>query len=114
MHLIDSLEEVLNLKQNFQKSKVVTGKTSSFAIGPFCTTHSICLKLASGKAVLCGIIAVSILELRTKKLYSRVLKNVFVFRKIGFKDKVVKTFKISSGCHKNLPISQTEGVFENP
>ena len=28
---------------NFQKNKVVTGKTPFFAIGPFCTHHSIWL-----------------------------------------------------------------------
>ena len=34
---------VLKLKQNFQKNKVVAGKIPFFAIGPFCTDHSICL-----------------------------------------------------------------------
>ena len=35
----------LNSKQNFQKNKVVTGKTPFFVIGPFCTHHSICLNI---------------------------------------------------------------------
>ena len=43
VHLIHSLEEVHTLKQNFQKYKVVTGKTPFFVIVPFCTHHSICL-----------------------------------------------------------------------
>ena len=34
---------VPKLKQIFQKNKVVTGKAPFFAIGPFCTHHSICL-----------------------------------------------------------------------
>ena len=29
----------------FKKTKVVTGKTSLFVIGPFCTTRSICLNI---------------------------------------------------------------------
>ena len=33
------------LKQNFQKRKVVTGKTQFFVIGQFCTCHSICLNI---------------------------------------------------------------------
>ena len=40
---IDSLQEVLKLKQNFQKNKVVTGKPPFFLIGPFCSHHFICL-----------------------------------------------------------------------
>ena len=45
VHLITSLEEVDTLKQNFQKSKVVIGKTPSYVPGLFCTSHSICLKI---------------------------------------------------------------------
>ena len=61
VHQINSLEEILKLKQNFQKNKVVTGKTPFFAIGPFCTHHSICLTLASDNiAVLYGNNAFSI------------------------------------------------------
>ena len=79
----------------------------SFVIGLFCTSYylyfslspTFVLTLASGRAVWCGDIALSILVLWTKKWYSRFLKIVFVFQKISFKDKVVKIFKISSGCH---------------
>ena len=35
----------LKLKQNFQKSKVVIGKTPFFVVHPFCTHHSICLNI---------------------------------------------------------------------
>ena len=36
---------VLKLKQNFQKKKVVTGKTPFFVIGPFFTHYFICLNI---------------------------------------------------------------------
>ena len=42
---IDSLQEVLKLKQNFQKYKLVTGKTPVFVIGLFCSHYSICLNI---------------------------------------------------------------------
>ena len=45
VHQINSFEEVLKLKQIFQKDKVVTGKTPRFMIGPFCSRHSICLNI---------------------------------------------------------------------
>ena len=35
--------EVLKLEQVLQKNEVVTGKTPLFVIGPFCSSHSICL-----------------------------------------------------------------------
>ena len=37
--------KVLKLKQNFQKNKVVTGKTPFSVIGPFCSYHYICLNI---------------------------------------------------------------------
>ena len=59
--------------------------------------------------------AFSILVLSTKKGYSSFLKKVFIFQKICFKVKVLKRFKIFDRLsHKNMPISQTEGYFENP
>ena len=42
---LDGLYEVLKLKQNFLKNKVVTSKAWFFVIGPFCTPHSICLNI---------------------------------------------------------------------
>ena len=56
----------------------------------------------------------SILVLSTKKLFSSFLKKVFVFQKIYFNVKVLKTFKISADCHMKTTISQTGGCFENP
>ena len=41
----------------------------------------------------------SILVLSTKKGYSSFLKSVYVFQKIYFKVKVLKSFKIPSDCH---------------
>ena len=40
-----SVQEVLKLKQSFQKNKVVADKTLFFVIGPYCTHHSICLNI---------------------------------------------------------------------
>ena len=94
-YLTNSLEEVRTLKQNFLKNKVVTGQTPSFVIGPFFTSHSICINIGFWQ----GSFALSILVLWTKKRYSSFFRKVFFFKKISFKEKVVKTFKISSGCH---------------
>ena len=49
-------------------------------------------------AVLYGNDALSILLISTKKTYSGFLKKVFVFQEICFKDKILKTFKISADC----------------
>ena len=43
--------------------------------------------------------AFSILVLSSKKRYSSFLKKVFVFQKIFFKVKGLKTFKIFTDCH---------------
>ena len=88
--------DVLKVKQNFQKNKVVTGKTLFFVIDPFCSCHS---TLASDRAVLKGNDVFSILVLSTKKQCSSFLKKVFIFQKICLKVKVLKTFKIFTGCH---------------
>ena len=84
-HQINSLQEVLKQKQNFQKSKVVTGKTPFFVIFPFCAQHFICLNI--GLTVLYGNHAFSILVLLTKKWYFSFLKKVFFFQKICFRVK---------------------------
>ena len=73
-------------------------------------------------AVLYGNGAFSILVFSTKKWCSSFLKKGFVFQKICFKVKVLKTFKFSlivicqslkrRICH--MPISHTEDYFENP
>ena len=101
------------MNQNFQKDKVVTGKTLSFVIGSFCTHHSICLlaSLAAGMVVLYGNDPFSILMLSTKKRYYNFLKKVFVFQKICFNAKVLNTLKISADCHIKHADLSNEGLF---
>ena len=55
------------MKQNFQKNKLVTGKTPFFVIRPFCSHYSIVITMASDMAVLYGNDAYSILVLSSKK-----------------------------------------------
>ena len=43
VYQIKSLYQVLQLKQNFRKYKVVAGKTPFFVIDLFCSLYSICL-----------------------------------------------------------------------
>ena len=67
---------------------------------PTLQLNSICLlNIGFWEAVLCGNIAFSILVLSTKKRYSSLLKQVFVFLKICFKVEILKTFKIFSDYH---------------
>ena len=87
--------KILSLK------KVVTGKPTFFVIDAICTHRSI-LALAFDMAVLYENDAVSILVLSTKKRYSSYLKKIFIFQKICFKVKVLKSFKISRLSHKNM------------
>ena len=51
------------MKRNFQKNKVVTGKTPFFVVGLFCSHHFIALILDYDMAVLYGNDAFSILVL---------------------------------------------------
>ena len=55
--------------------------------------------MASDMVVLYGNDAFSLLVLSTKKRYSSFLKKVFVFQKICFKVKVLKTFETFTDCH---------------
>ena len=96
VHQINSLYEILKLKLNFRKKKIVTGKTSFFIIGHFTFYLSYHWLLI---AVLYRNVAFSILVLSTKTRYSSFLKRVYVFQKICFKVKALKTFEISSHCH---------------
>ena len=70
-------------------------------------------------AVLYGNDTFLILGLSTKKQYSSFLKKVFVFQKIYFKVKVLKTFETFTDCH--IPISnktcqslKRRAIFKNP
>ena len=55
--------------------------------------------MASDMVVLYGNDAFSLLVLSTKKRYSSFLKKVFVFQKICFKVKVLKTFETFTDYH---------------
>ena len=84
-------------------------------IDSFCSRHFICLNIGSDRVVLNRNDVSSILVVSTKKRYSSFLEKVFVFQKICFKVKVLKTFQTFNGCHrKKKPIPQTEGYFESP
>ena len=74
-------------------------------------TILIVLTLASDMAVLYGNDAFSILVLSTKNRYSSFLKKVFVFQKICFKIKVLKTFKISTDFHRKHVNLSNGGLF---
>ena len=103
------------LKQNFQKKitcrkkktcrkifekKKITGKTTRFfVIFHFLLPILFVLTLTSDRAVLYGIVALSISVLSTKKWSSGFVNGICVFQKICFKVKVLKMFKISSDCH---------------
>ena len=76
VHQINSLYEVLKLKQIFVKTKLVTGKNSFFMIGPFCTPHSICLGIGFWQS---SFVAFSILVLSTKKTVLQFFEKGFRF-----------------------------------
>ena len=89
-----------NPNKIFEKKKEVTAKTPFFVIRRFCTHYSIFLNtLAYDRAVFHGNIAWPILVPSVNKRYSSFFKSICLFQKIFFKDKVLKTFKISSDCH---------------
>ena len=83
----------------FSKNKVVAGKTPFFEIGPFCNHHSIFLNIGCWYVSFLWNDAFSILVLSTEKRYYSLLKKVFVFQKIWFKVKILKSVKISRDCH---------------
>ena len=55
--------------------------------------------MASDRAVLKENGVFSILVVSTKKRYSSFLKKIFLFQKICFKVKVLKTFESITDCH---------------
>ena len=67
-------------------------------IGPFVVAILFVLTLASDR-VLNGNDVFSILVVSTKTRYSNFLKKLFVFQKICFKVKVLKTFETFTDCH---------------
>ena len=99
VHQINSLLEVLKLKNKFQKNKVVTIKTAFFVVGSFCTSILFVLTLASDKATFYRNVLFSISATSNKRQYSNFWKKAFIFQKICFRVKVMKTFKISFDFH---------------
>ena len=93
------LVEKKKLVEKFSEKKI-TGKTTRFfVIFHFLLPILFVLTLASDRAVLYGIVALSISVLSTKKWSSGFVNGICVFQKICFKVKVLKMFKISSDCH---------------
>ena len=82
VYQINSFQEVLKLAKMFRKNKVITALT-----------------LISERAVLNGNDVFSILVVSTKKRYSSFLEKIFVFQKICFKVKLLKTFETLTDCH---------------
>ena len=66
-------------------------------------------------AVLYGNVAFSILLFSTKKGYSSFLKKFLVFSENLFQSNDIENVQNFHWLsRKNMPISQTEGCFENP
>ena len=83
----------LNWNKIFKK-KVVTGKTLFFVIGPFCTPHSICVNIGFWQRSSVWKCCVVVFQL--KGVTPVFLKKTYIFQKICFKVKALKTFKISN------------------
>ena len=93
VHQINSFQEVLKLEQIFQK------KLHSLWSVHFVVAILFVLTLGTDRAVLNGNGVFPILLASTKKCYSSFLKKVFIFPKICFKVKVLKTFETFTDCH---------------
>ena len=89
----------LQLKQNFQKIKLVTGKNLFFVISSFVLPILFVLKLAFNGAVLYENVGFSISVPSIRKQYSSFLKKFFVFRKFVSKLKYWKRLKFLVICH---------------
>ena len=98
-----------------QKIKVVTGKTPFIVIGPFRILHSFCLDIGFWQGSF--VLKCCVFNLRgfNYKTLLQFFEKDFCFSKDLFQSssiKDVQNFQWLSG--KNMPISQTEGYFENP
>ena len=95
-------------------NKVITDKTPFFVMVHFVLTTLFVLTLASDMAVLYWS-AFSILVLSTRKRYSSFLKRVFVFQKMCFKVKLLRSFKIFTDCHiKTCRSLKRTAIFKIP
>ena len=92
------------MKQNFQKFKIVTGKTPFSVIGTFCTPRSICPEI--------GVFDFSIFN---KNTVLKLLEKGFRVSENLFQSKSIENIQNFQWLlYKNMPISQTESHFENP
>ena len=87
----------LNWNKISETNETVTGKTLFFLVGPFCTSHSICVNIRYWHSSF--VWKCCVFNLSTKKCFSSFLKRVSVFQKICLKIEALKSFKISSNCH---------------
>ena len=71
--------------------------------------------MGSDGAVLNGNDVFSILVASNEKRYSSFLKEVFVFQKVCFKVKILKTFETFTDCHiKTCPSLKRRAIFKIP
>ena len=96
VHQFNPFQEVLKLQKNFPKNRVVTDKTPLF---DFVVAILFVLIMVSDRAVVNGNDVFSVSVVPTKKRYSSCSKKVFVFQKICFKVKVLKSFETFTDCH---------------
>ena len=86
------------MEQIFWKIKEVTSKTPLFVIGPFCICHSICLKIGFWQSSFEWKWCVFNLSGFNYKTVLQFFENFFVFQKICFQVKVLKTFETFTDC----------------
>ena len=113
VHQINFFEEVLKLEKIFKKNKVVAGKTPFFAMGPFCSRHSICLNIGFWQSSFEWKWCASNLSRFNLKRVLQFFENGFLFPENLFQGySIENVWNLLS--HKNMPISQTEDYFKNP
>ena len=114
VHQLNSLYEVLNMKQNSGKNIVVTGKTPLFEIAPFCTPSSICLKTCFWQSSFvwkCCLFNHSAFNQKTElQFFEKSLRFSENFFQSCSTENVQNFHWLS---HKSMAISQTEGFFKN-
>ena len=98
VHQINSLQEVLILKQNFQKYWSSHWQNFVFVIGSFWTPHSICIKIGcwQGSSVWkCCVFNLSTFDWKavTNPIF---LKQVFVFQETYFNEYEPRYCKVRS------------------
>ena len=116
------VQQINSVGTKFPKKKIIImiiikqllAKLRSLRQVHFVVTILFVLTLPSDMPVLHGNDAFSNLVLSNEKQYPSFLKKVFVLQKSCFKVNPLKKFKIFRLSHKNMPIFQTEGYFENP